>query len=786
MKMQKFFRKYQKPLMGILGAVLIVGWLVGDAIQNLFSKKPITTLAQTTRFGKITSADSDMADGIQKLIGMLNTSYNWRSPVDGGRLPQPPLEMVDWIVLNKEIEQNGFKLTSDSVAGQFDEPTAQEALAVAAHTNRIRKDDLLSAQSQAVALQAMADFSSAGSTPSLAEVRQLGQRTLEKTKINAVVLPAAAFEDEAATFTDEQIAAQFAAAKDNEAGAGLDFGYVLEDAVKIEYIEVDRKVIEQNLTVDAAKIEREAKKYWEENRTAPAFRRPKEEPKPEEKPAVDANAADPSASSPAPEEKTEPAPDAAKPDATAPEAPKPDAPPPAPAADPAAGKPEGGPGGPRAVEPVSTADMAGFANAPDTTTITFQEEPLKPAEKPAEKPAQPPAETPAPAKPAESNPAEPTATTQPPGATAQPPFPPLPPTGAPGQPPAAPAIAYFESWEEAKEAAIKHIRQQYTGAKALEITTWLAGRLDEPWIGIKANADGFKPAPDTVKTEGYYAHVIEQAVKALGYAEALKPGKTEFFTRSQSATLPGGLATAMHFEAGRSRAMSLANLAFNVEGLTTIPEGADRFVFLSQMQTSRFALTAVTEGKSYLFRVVEVRPSRPPQSVDEVRDRVVKDLRIKAAFEAARKQADELLAAAKATSLKEAYDADEALVALKDKNVTFLDPLPFARMTSAFAGDLANRGNVGIAGLGSIKPELADRIFALAAAADHREVIPLEDRASVLVVEWKETLPARIDDFDRFRTQQTARLASIRASNAKREFLRPSNVRARAGVEERK
>lgn len=438
---------------------------------------------------------------------------------------------------------------------------------------------------------------------------------------------------------------------------------------------------------------------------------------------------------------------------------------------------------------MSTVDMAGAANVPDTTTITSQEEPSKPAEKPAEKPAQPPAGAPAPAKPGEANPAQPTATTQPPGAApgtaAQPPVAPLQPPGAPGQPPAAPTIAYFETWEEAKEAATKQIRQQYTGAKALEITTWLAGRLDEPWIGIKANADGFKPAPDTVKAEGYYVHVIEQAVKALGYSEALKPGKTELFTRSQVATLPGGLATAMHFETKGMR-LSLASLAFNVEGLTTIPEGADRFVFLSQMQTSRYALTAVTEGKSYLFRVVEVRPSRPPQSVDEVRDRVVKDLHTKAAFEAAKQKAEELLAAAKSSSLKEAYEASEALVALKDKNVTFLDPLPFARMTSAFAGDLASRGNVSIGGLGAIKPELADRIFALAAAADHREVIPLEDRASVLVVEWKETLPARVDDFDKFRTQQTARLATIRATAAKREFLRPSNVRARAGVEEQK
>lgn len=782
MKMQKFFRKYQKPLMGILGAVLIVGWLVGDAIQNLFTRKPISTLAQTGRYGKITSTDSDMAVSVTKLIGMLNPGYNWQVPVDSGRLPQPPLDVVDWIVLNKELDASGLKMTSDSVAGQFDEPTAQEALTLAAHANRIRKDDLLAAHAQAVSLQAMADFTGANTTPSLAEVRQLGQRTLEKTKINAVVLPAAAFEDETATFTDEQIAAQYAAAKDNEAGSGLDFGYVLEDAVKIEYIEIDRKVIEENLKVDAAKVEREAKKYWEENRTAPAFRRPKEEPKPEEKPADDASAADPAAS--APEEKKESASDKPGSDAPAPPAPKSDAPPPAPAP----AKPEGGPGGPRFAEALSAVDTAAAVNFPNTTAGAYQQEPSKPAEKPAEKPAQPPAEAPAPAKPTESNPAQPTTTAQPPsapGAAPAPPAAPLQPPGAPGQPPVAPPIAYFETWDEAKEAATKQIRQQYTGAKALEITTWLQGRLDEPWIGIKANAAGFKPAPDAVKAEGYYAHVIEQASKALGYGEAMKPGKTELFTRSQVSTLPGGLATAMHFETKGMR-LSLASLAFNVEGLTTIPEGVDKYLFLSLMQTSRYALTAVTEGKTYLIRVIETRPSRPPQAVDEVRDRVVKDLRTKAAFEAAKKKADELLAAAKTSTLKEAYDASEELTALKDKNVTFLDPLPFARMTSAFAGDLANRGNVSIAGLGAIKPELADRIFALAAAADHREVIPLEDRASVLVVEWKETLPARIDEFDKFRTQQTARLASIRATAAKREFLRPSNVRARAGVEERK
>jgi hypothetical protein len=114
------------------------------------------------------------------------------------------------------------------------------------------------------------------SAPSEAEVVSAARNSLERVKTRAVLLPAEAFVDQNASFSDAQIKELFDKYRDRERGPGLQFGYYRKPGIKVQYIKVDRDAIAAKVGVPNE--ERKAKAYYEENREKdPAFRRKPEE-----------------------------------------------------------------------------------------------------------------------------------------------------------------------------------------------------------------------------------------------------------------------------------------------------------------------------------------------------------------------------------------------------------------------------------------------------------------------------------------------------------------------------
>ncbi len=107
--------------------------------------------------------------------------------------------------------------------------------------------------------------------------------------------------------------------------------------------------------------------------------------------------------------------------------------------------------------------------------------------------------------------------------------------------------------------------------------------------------------------------------------------------------------------------LSFPELALRVEGiLAEAPQDGDPVYTV--MEPSDVVLTYNvnqrtsdrTPLQAYLFRVVEVQPSAPPESLDIVRDQVVRDWKISQAFERAEAAAADLAARAREVGLNEA------------------------------------------------------------------------------------------------------------------------------------
>ncbi|MBN2448335.1 MAG: hypothetical protein JXO22_16530, partial [Phycisphaerae bacterium] len=104
-----------------------------------------------------------------------------------------------------------------------------------------------------------------------------------------------------------------------------------------------------------------------------------------------------------------------------------------------------------------------------------------------------------------------------------------------------------------------------------------------------------------------------------------------------------------------------SELAFRVKGLLE-PTAEDRRPVLNINEPSPVVVSGrldqrtrtFTPEQSLFFRVVAVKPSGPPESLDAVRDKVVADWKLKKAFALAGEQANALAAKAREVGLREA------------------------------------------------------------------------------------------------------------------------------------
>jgi hypothetical protein len=245
------------------------------------------------------------------------------------------------------------------------------------------------------------------------------------------------------------------------------------------------------------------------------------------------------------------------------------------------------------------------------------------------------------------------------------------------------------------------------------------------------------------------------------------------------------------FRPERARPRSVRELAFLTESIVSpIPfnEDTDWMDYTATFQSCRFPLTD-SDGNIFVFRVVDARPGHVPESVDEVRDRVIADLRLKRAFDVAKARGESALSCARDTGLEEAFLADGQLTdkegAGADMGLAglgFFKPTPMTRANQwdLMRGERPEKRYLGRE-LGPVRADLVDRFFALENAAEPMELIELEERATVLVVEWLETRIPEYEEFMTMRETLAGQMDSTRMQMAIRSWLDPEQIRARNG-----
>jgi len=287
------------------------------------------------------------------------------------------------------------------------------------------------------------------------------------------------------------------------------------------------------------------------------------------------------------------------------------------------------------------------------------------------------------------------------------------------------------TYEEVRDRVRAEYRLVKAISEARQLVSQMQGDALRPWENLKP---GESPPADKIVAfralRDRYSERYEVILRETGWV-----------TREGFAGLPG--LGAARYTVGQ-QAFPAVDLAFHVEGLVDAEAAADDdplpLLRVNEPAPLVWTMRPDASGRpapyqAFLFRVTQVQPSGPPESLDQVRQQVRADLRLVKAFERAGQLAEQLAAKAREVGLREAVEQAEDLRALlRDPAETVATTMPTTAATqrylkmlqpyepSQFGRQPTNLLNIGVA------PRLHERVFEAA------EQNPQPDKPLVLVV----------------------------------------------------
>jgi hypothetical protein len=210
------------------------------------------------------------------------------------------------------------------------------------------------------------------------------------------------------------------------------------------------------------------------------------------------------------------------------------------------------------------------------------------------------------------------------------------------------------TFEEARD----RVREDYREARAVEITQSLVndmhGEARRPWGASPRREDGFAEPP----AGGVVS--LEELRQKFSATYEVEYGQTGLVSAEELKRMSGFAAA--NLIAGR-QLVRMPELALRVKGILEKDPNDGKPTF-NVLEPGPVVLTGPLDPatgrfapyQAYLFRVIQVAPSGPPESLDLVRDRLVRDWKLVQAHELARQQAEALATHARGVGLTAAVE----------------------------------------------------------------------------------------------------------------------------------
>lgn len=341
----------------------------------------------------------------------------------------------------------------------------------------------------------------------------------------------------------------------------------------------------------------------------------------------------------------------------------------------------------------------------------------------------------------------------------------------------------YDTFYEAQDDVRAKLQRDKAVHAASRLANDLIRQLSRPWAEQPTTQPGdYKQPPDSALADDLYENLI------AGYQErypgVLKYGRTQLAPANELAT--GSTLSQARAFGGTNQPVSFREVAFMVAGLSADQDGnsSRARLFRNVYETAGEPLS-VPDGNVYVIRNLEVRPAQPPESFEDVREQLVKDLREIRAGELAEQMAKDLAERAKVTGLKVAFQSDADL-ATKLGNNALAEPEPFARQMfiPGRGGGMAQVYGGWIPGVG-YDPQLSDLAFELADRATTTQPAPVDvhkdSRQRWMVIEHVETIPVTQEEYNKQRDMARYHLLTRKRVQFVLDWFSPESIQARTG-----
>ncbi|GMU22312.1 MAG: hypothetical protein AMXMBFR13_23980 [Phycisphaerae bacterium] len=338
----------------------------------------------------------------------------------------------------------------------------------------------------------------------------------------------------------------------------------------------------------------------------------------------------------------------------------------------------------------------------------------------------------------------------------------------------------YETFDDARDAVRRKLQMERARKDALGVARDLVSRLTRTWADAPTTQPGdYRQPPEEALSGDLYPNLIDSSRPAI--SGALSYERKGFIDQSDFSTL-GGFARARAPLGSRDQ-IGTSEVAFLVPGLEADKEAsAEKARFFHNIFETVSEPFVDSEGNAYVFRTMGARPKRVPESLEQVKDQVIADIRLQRAAEKAEEHARQLAERARQVGLEQAVQADAELSKTLGANPVKA-PQPFPR-----------RQFYNFGGSGQLYPpfipeagmdeEFIETVFSLAGQSTTTQPVRVvvyepENAQKWTVVELVDTIPVLQSDYEQKRDQAMGFVLGERRRDFIVNWFSPEQIRAR-------
>ncbi len=267
--MMKWLRKYNRQLLAIVTALILVSWLIGEPLRDFLMPDPARFVIGSAFGAEIRNRD---LVGTQATVAILEAlEVPWRNPNVFLDAESAPLRVEHWHLLSEEAKRAGM-IATESDVDEFLRGQQVAGWRLDGIRNRMQVSlaHIRAAIADYVRIMRLASIATTYAGPSERQIRHVLRDTRDRIQVRIITFRGVDFMDDAYVPPDAELAEQFERYRDVYPQDSPDgFGYKWPRRLRVEVLSVRVADVAEKIVPG----DDELRRYYRRNRNQPEYQR---------------------------------------------------------------------------------------------------------------------------------------------------------------------------------------------------------------------------------------------------------------------------------------------------------------------------------------------------------------------------------------------------------------------------------------------------------------------------------------------------------------------------------